>query len=76
MKSSVGDLVLKHYFENLSICTYTLDIVRKSSKLLHRVKVKLQNSAEIENPNQNSTLLIPINQFYQCWTTDVEVYQK
>ena len=60
MKSSVGDLVFKHYFENVSTCTYTLDIVRKSSNLLHRVKIpKLLNWAEIENSIYNSTLLIP-----------------
>ena len=57
MKSSVGDLVFKHYFENVSTCTYTLDIVRKS--LLHRVKTKLSNSAKIENSIYISPLLIP-----------------
>ena len=59
MKSSVGDLLFKHYFENVSTFTYKLDIVRKSSNLLHRVKTKLSNSAEIENSIYISTLLIP-----------------
>ena len=59
MKSSVGNLVFKHYFENVSTCTYTLDIVRKSSNLLHRVKTKLSNSAAIENSIYISALLIP-----------------
>ena len=59
MKSSEGHLVFKHYFENVSTFTYTLDIVRKSSNLLHRVKTKLSNSAETENSIHISNLLIP-----------------
>ena len=59
MKSSVGDLVFKHYFENVSTFTYTLDTERKSSNLLHRVKTKFSNSAEIENSRYISTFLVP-----------------
>ena len=59
MKSSEGDLVFKHYFENVSTFIYTLDTVRKSSNLLHRVQTKLSNSAEIENSRYISTLLLP-----------------
>ena len=58
MKSSEGDLVFKHHFGNVSTFTYTLDTVSKSSYLLHRVKTKLSNSAEIENSRYVSTLLI------------------
>ena len=72
MKSSVGDLVFNRFFENVSIFTYTLDTVRKSTNLLHRVKTKLSNSAEIENSIYISTLL----QVCQFWTIDIEFYQK